>query len=222
MLRSAQLRTTTTPAEALGIVILCFGWFIVGSAYAVSSGFRSASFSEGGVFGLIVLELILGVLAMYVLASRGFDVASLYPRPSVSGSAAGVVLALVAAVVAWMATSVFNGSDYSEPLERLMGGSPIGLPALVLLGIVNGAYEEMFLLGFLLRGLRGHGLAVAVGVSLLVRMLYHLYQGPLGAVYVGAFGLVLSLYYVASGKLFPVVLAHAMWDIVPFLANGPT
>jgi membrane protease YdiL (CAAX protease family) len=62
---------------------------------------------------------------------------------------------------------------------------------------------------------------VAVGVSLLVRVLYHLYQGPLGAVYVGAFGLVLSLYYVASGKLFPVVLAHALWDIVPFLVNEP-
>ena len=218
---SAPSRTTTTPGEALGIVVLCFGWFILGSAYAVSADFQSGTFSEGGVLGLVVLELILGAMAMYVLASRGFDVASLYPHPTLAGSVAGAALAIAAAGVAWMATSAFNWSHYSEPLERLMSGSPIGLPALVLLGIVNGAYEEMFLLGFLLRGLRSHGLALALGVSLLVRMLYHLYQGPLGAVYVGAFGLVLSMFYVASGKLFPVVLAHAVWDIVPFLANGP-
>lgn len=43
------------------------------------------------------------------------------------------------------------------------------------------------------------------------------YQGPLGAMYVGAFGLVLSVYLVASGKLFPVVFAHALWDVIPFL-----
>jgi uncharacterized protein len=216
-----QLRTTTTPAEAIGIVILCFGWVIVGSAYAVSVGFQSGAFSEGGILGLVVLELVLGLAAMYVLRSRGFDVASLYPHPTIVGAAVGVLVAAVAGSVAWAAMSAFNWSHYSEPLDRLMSGSPIGLPALVLLGIVNGAYEEMFLLGFLLRGLRGHGLSVAIGVSLLVRVLYHLYQGPLGAVYVGAFGLVLSLYYIASGKLFPVVLAHALWDIVPFLVNEP-
>src|SRR6185295_521108 len=101
------------------------------------------------------------------------------------------------------------------------GGAPIGLTALVTLGIVNGAYEEMFLLGFLLRGLRGYGLSFAIGASLLVRVLYHLYQGPLGAMYVGVFGLVLSLYYVASARLFPVVLAPALWDIIPFMVNAP-
>lgn len=92
--------------------------------------------------------------------------------------------------------------------------------ALVTLGIVNGTHEEVFLLALLLRGLRRYGLPVALGISLLVRLSYHLYQGPLGAVYVTMFGLVLSLYYVASGKLFPVVIAHALWDIIPFVLHS--
>lgn len=214
-----QRRTTTTPAEAIGIVALCFGWFIAGSVYAVSAGFQGGTFSEGEIFGLVVFELVFGSVALYVLASRGFDVASLYPHPSVFGALAGVLLAAVAAGTASAATSVLDWQSYSEPLERLMGGTPVGLPALVLLGVVNGAYEEIFLLAFLVRGLRGYGLSIALGISLLVRVLYHLYQGPVGAIYVGTFGLVLSLFYVASGRLFPAVLAHAMWDIIPFLMH---
>lgn len=216
-----RYRTTTTPAEAIGIVTLCFGWFIIVSAHAVSVGFHSGSFSEAGALGLVALEIILAAVAIYVLGSRGFDIASLYPQPSLVGVLAGLVVSAAAFGAAWAVTSVFDWDYYSLPLERLMGGAPIGLPALVLLGIVNGAYEEMFLLGFLLRGLRGYGLSIAIGVSILVRVLYHLYQGPLGALYVGVFGLVLSLYYVSSGKLFPVILAHAMWDIIPFVWNGP-
>lgn len=198
---------------------LCFGWFIAGSLSAVAGGFQGGTFSEGEIFGLVVFELTLGSIALYVLASRGFDIASFYPHPSLAGAAAGVLLAAVAAGAASAATSVIDWQLYSEPLERLMGGASIGLPALVLLGVVNGAYEEIFLLAFLVRGLRGYGLSVALGISLLVRVLYHLYQGPAGAIYVGTFGLVLSLFYVASGRLFPAVLAHAMWDIIPFLIH---
>lgn len=217
---TSPVRTTTTPAEAIGIVVLCFGWFIASSAYSVSTGFHDGAFSESGVLGLVGVELVLGLAAVSVLRSRGFDVGSLYPHPTLYGAATGVLLAIAAGWAGWGATAVFNWARYGEPIERLMGGSPIGLPSLVLLGIVNGAYEEIFLLGFLLRGLRGYGLSLAIGVSLLVRVLYHLYQGPVGAIYVGAVGLVFSLYYVARGRLFPVVLAHALWDIAPFLFRG--
>lgn len=213
-------RTTTTPLEAMAIVALCFGWFILVSLSAVTADFQSGSFSEDGIVGIVLLEAILGVSALLVLRSRGFDTASLYPHPTLKDAAMGVALAFAAAFFAATVSSVFNWSRYSEPIERVMGGSPIALPSLVLLGIVNGAYEEVFLLGFLLRGLREYGLSLAIGVSLLVRVLYHLYQGPVGAVYVGAFGLVLSVFYVAKRRLFPVVLAHAMWDIIPFLARG--
>ena len=68
----------------------------------------------------------------------------------------------------------------------------------------------------LVRGLRGFGLSVAVGVPLFVRLLYHLYQGPVGALWVMAFGLVMTLFYVRSGDLWPPVFAHILGDIVPF------
>ena len=84
--------------------------------------------------------------------------------------------------------------------------------------MVNGTFEEVFLLGVLVRGLRAHGLPFAIGVSLLVRVLYHLYQGPLGAVWVLSIGLMLTLFYVRGKQLWPPVLAHILWDIVPVVA----
>ena len=94
------------------------------------------------------------------------------------------------------------------------------LPANVLMAMVNGTYEEVFLLGFLVRGLRGWGLSSALGTMLLVRVMYHLYQGPIGALWVFGIGLTFGIYYVRSGNLWPPVFAHVLWDIVPFVFRG--
>ncbi|MFZ2990482.1 CPBP family intramembrane glutamic endopeptidase, partial [Ideonella sp.] len=94
----------------------------------------------------------------------------------------------------------------------------IQLSSTVLFAMVNGAFEEIFLLGVLVRGLRAYGLSVAIGVPLLVRVLYHLYQGPLGAVWILAFGLTFTLVYLRTQQLWPLVLAHILWDIVPVYA----
>lgn len=216
---TSQDRTVTTPLEAAGISTLCFGWFAAASLAVVSSGFRNAAFSEQSFYGLMLFELVVGAMAIYLLRSRGFSTGSLYPSPSVAGMGIGAIVYAVALLASLAVTSPFGGGGYEEPLEDLMSGQSISLATLVALGIVNGSYEEIFLLGFLVRGLRGYGLGVAIGVSLLVRVVCHLYQGPLGAVSVLAFGAVLSLYYVSSGRLFPAVFAHAVADIVPFLWN---
>ena len=59
--------------------------------------------------------------------------------------------------------------------------------------------------------------AAVVGVSLLVRVLYHLYQGPLGALSILVFGIVITVYFVMSNKLWPPVVCHVVADVVPFL-----
>lgn len=60
---------------------------------------------------------------------------------------------------------------------------------------------------------------VALGVTLLVRLMYHLYQGPIGAVWILGFGLVFGLFYLRFNSLWPVALAHMLWDIVPFTSS---
>lgn len=212
---STQLRTTTTPIEALIVVAICFGWAIAFSTWSVAENFQHGEFNDAALHRIVITEFICTGIALTFLRARGYAVSALYPAPSGIGAAIAVLLYVASVWASWIATLPFAAAH--QPIDDMMATASPSLTAIITMALVNGAFEEVFLLGFLLRGLRAHGLSIALGVSLLVRVLYHLYQGPLGAISVLGFGLVLSLYFVRSGSLFPPVLAHVVADIVPFL-----
>ena len=214
----ARQRTTTTPGEAAAIMGICFGYSIVMSFYDVASGFPDRGFSDSGLIWLAGYELVLGAAALGVLYMRGYAIASLIPTPTLMGSILGIGLYLGAWVVGWLLTLPFVGQP-EQPVARMMEDARVTMPTVVIIAMVNGAFEEIFLLGFLMRGLRHFGISIALGVMLLVRVLYHLYQGPLGAVWILGFGLVFGLYFARTDRLWPPVFAHILWDIVPFLSG---
>lgn len=214
---SQPIRTNTTPGEALAVVGICFGLFIAHSIQAVVSNFPTGAFTDAGLVWTIAAELVLGLAALALLYARGYAVATLLPTLTFRGSALGIGLFFVAWIVGALFVSPFAAGQGEQPVDRMMQDTTLTLPVLVMMAMVNGTYEEIFLLGFLQRGLRGFGLSLALGVMLLVRILYHLYQGPLGAVWVFGVGLVFGLYYIRSGNLWPPVFAHMLWDIVPFV-----
>ncbi|HSI49860.1 MAG TPA: type II CAAX endopeptidase family protein [Ideonella sp.] len=218
------LRTTSTPAEALLLMACCFGWFIFSSLSIMSQSGSgeagaqrmSAGFTDAMLINLVVIELGQSLIALSILRVRGYDLASLYPQPTLGGSAQGVLLYVTACMIAFALSGLFTGTLHEQPIALAMAQTHVTLPVVVLMAVVNGAFEEVFLLGFLMRGMRQHGLAIALGLPLLVRALTHVYQGPYGVVSVLAFGLVTGLAYARTGRLYPVVLAHVLGDIVPF------
>ena len=74
--------------------------------------------------------------------------------------------------------------------------------------------EEFLSLGFVPNALREEGVAVAFSASVIVRVLVHLYQGPLGIISNVPFGAVLAAYYLATGRIWPAVLAHSAMDLI--------
>jgi len=208
--------TTTTTLDAAIVVVICFGVSIVLSIRAVLAGFPDSPFTDAGMIGLVVTEIVLAATALLFLHARGFDIASLLPQPTLRGTLLGVGLFFVAWVIGILVTAPFAHAQPEQPIQRMMADARVTSSVIVVLGMVNGAFEEVFLLGVLVRGLRAFGLSIAIGIPLLVRVLYHLYQGPLGALWILSFGLVFSLFYVRSPTLWPPVFAHVLWDIVPF------
>lgn len=201
----------TPYSEAAVVVALCFGYFILGSTIAVFSQSSAQAFSDNSLLAIVVLELMLGACALGVLYARGYPLRTLLPRPSWSGALIGAALYMLTVGCNVLFTG-FASDDLTQPVQRLLEGQR-SMGALLLLSLVNGVYEEVFLMAFLQRGLRRLGGSNAVGVVLLVRMLYHTYQGPLGLLAVAIFGLVVGIYYWRSGRLFPVIVAHIVADV---------
>lgn len=207
---------TATPMEALGIVTLCFGWFILASLMAVGAGFPTSQINEANLLSIVATELVLGSIALAVLRKRGYTLAGLLPSPSWQGAGIGLLLFVVGWIASLVVLVPFGTAAWEAADPFSVTVQPSLVSVLVLSG-VNGLYEEVFLLGYLTKGLSHHGASLALGVSLLVRVLYHLYQGPYGALSVMAFGLVLGVFYLRTGWLWPAVFAHMFADAMALL-----
>ncbi|MGW1739505.1 CPBP family intramembrane glutamic endopeptidase [Nocardia sp. NPDC001965] len=96
------------------------------------------------------------------------------------------------------------------------------IPALVLSACANSAAEEIVVVAFLLTRLRALGWSdnSALAASALLRGSYHLYQGLGGGLGNVVMGLVFGRYWQRTGRLWPLIVAHAVIDIVAYLGYG--
>lgn len=93
------------------------------------------------------------------------------------------------------------------------------VPVLVLGALENAIVEEVVVLGFLLHRLRqmGWSWGPAIWVSALVRGSYHLYQGAGGFIGNVGMGLLFGWLFKRWGRAMPMIVAHAMIDMVAFI-----
>lgn len=92
-------------------------------------------------------------------------------------------------------------------------------PVLVLAAIENAVLEEVIMVGYLFTRWRqiGWSWPLVIGLSALIRGTYHLYQGFGGFVGNIAMGLILGLFFLRSRRVMPLVIAHAILDVVAFV-----
>ncbi|UUS34689.1 MULTISPECIES: CPBP family intramembrane glutamic endopeptidase [Streptomyces] len=95
-------------------------------------------------------------------------------------------------------------------------------PVLVLSAIQNSLVEEVIVVGYLLRrlGQLGWSPMAALVASSVLRGSYHLYQGIGGFIGNLVMGVVFVLLYRRWGRVGPLVVAHALLDIVAFVGYG--
>ncbi|HMS75921.1 CPBP family intramembrane metalloprotease [Gordonia sp. (in: high G+C Gram-positive bacteria)] len=92
-------------------------------------------------------------------------------------------------------------------------------PLLILLAIGNGAAEEIVVVAYFITRLRQLGLTAngALASSALLRGGYHLYQGIGAGIGNVVMGLVFGRWYQLTNRVWPLVIAHSVMDIVAFV-----
>lgn len=92
-------------------------------------------------------------------------------------------------------------------------------PVLIGAALQNSIVEEVIIIGFVMRRLTqlGWGPWATIGTSAIVRGSYHLYQGIGGLLGNMAMGVLFGWLFVRWGRVMPLVVAHALIDIVAFV-----
>lgn len=92
-------------------------------------------------------------------------------------------------------------------------------PLLILSALQNAVLEEVVVVGYLMTRLRQIGWSVPaiIAFSALLRGTYHLYQGFGQGVGNAIMGMVFGYWYHRTGRVMPLVIAHAILDIVAFV-----
>ncbi|MGK8468359.1 CPBP family intramembrane glutamic endopeptidase [Nocardia cyriacigeorgica] len=93
------------------------------------------------------------------------------------------------------------------------------LPALILSACANSAAEEIIVVAYLITRLRALGWSDnrSLLASALLRGSYHLYQGLGGGLGNIVMGLIFGRYWQRTGRLWPLVIAHAVIDAVAYI-----
>jgi membrane protease YdiL (CAAX protease family) len=171
----------------------------------------------------IGLALVPVLLALYLLSRHPGDGARLIgldTRRRGADLAGGLVLTAVIGVPGLALYLLAYQAGLSVQI------SPANLPAvwwavpvLLLAAVQNALLEEVVGVGYLLTRLRELQWSVAamVGAHALLRGTYHLYQGFGGFVGNALMGVVFALVYLRVRRVMPLVVAHALLDIVAFV-----
>jgi membrane protease YdiL (CAAX protease family) len=163
-----------------------------------------------------------GALGVYLLWRSGFSLSQIglsRPRwrPDLLGGLGLAALIGLPGLALYQVARILGMNASVEPAE--LYDTWWRIPVLLLVAFANGWAEEVIVVGFLLtrlRQLRVNPVA-AVILSSALRGLYHLYQGFGAGLGNLAMGLVFGYVYLRTGRLWPLIVAHALIDAVAFV-----
>ncbi len=165
---------------------------------------QDVRFGDTEIGGVLVYEVLVGPIVWLVLRARQWKWSDFAFHYSNGTTVLGVAIA-GAILLGWCVLGSVVGEVPSNVTASMV--------LVLALSIINPLFEELIVLGYVVQSMRQRfGLTTAINVSVAIRLLYHLYQGPLAVIPIALFGVLVTIVYVRLGRLWPVVVAHAVLD----------
>jgi membrane protease YdiL (CAAX protease family) len=127
---------------------------------------------------------------------------------------AALWVALIGAVVCW--ALIFRAllpDVFAAASETEITGRP-SLAIVVPFVLFNAVFEELLWLGLGFAAFQRLGIGLAGVLSAGLRLMAHGYQGPLALITIVPFAIVFTIYYIRTRRLWPIVVAHALQDLL--------
>ena len=214
------MRSLSLRSEFVVVIALAFGTSIYSSLVALTSASASsgsyAVFSNESLWALAVYEVMVTAALGIFLSLRGWTIRDIGLTPSIKDTVVGIPLLLGAYSAYYALWYAFAGvGGRAEELPAEMFAQDLSINTVIVASCVNGLFEEVFVCGYVIAALKQKRSATfAVNVSVAIRAAYHLYQGAAGVLSIIPLGLVFGHWFVRTGRLWPLVVAHVLADII--------
>jgi membrane protease YdiL (CAAX protease family) len=173
-------------------------------------------FEPSNLRGLVIEESAVLLALGYFLSIRGWDFAGLTAHPSWLDGLMGVVFSLMF-MQAW--SVAWRGLQFFVPQFLLASNTEFTLgldfPTLLAICVINPIFEELLVCGYVISAVSArYGLNFAIGTSVFIRCAYHTYQGLEGVGCMMLLGIFFAIWFVRTGRLWPLIIAHAVGDFL--------
>jgi len=217
-----RIRRLPPGIEFLIVVSWAFGMPIFSSILAILGSDAETGrtvFNNEALVSILVFEVVQSLFLVWFLRIRGWTLDKFGLHCTWRATAWGIVLLVVTYMLTLGAQALAQmvlPLDHARALERYpTAGRSLSMELVFLTSTVNGIFEEVFVAGYIITVLKERrGDWIAINVSTVVRMLYHLYQGPIGIITVVPLGMLYGYTYVRSRQLWPLIVAHVLVDII--------
>ncbi len=212
------------PVEFAVIVAGAFGLLIINSVYLALNPLHGVPVhSTASLWHMVVQETVITGILGGALWARGWNFTRLGLQSEWTDGLHGLGVAAASYFVCYVAFAALAAfapglATSAAKLQVVPTGlSPWLIAALV---VVNSVYEEVFVAGYVITVLKEKtSESIAINVSVALRLLYHLYQGVLGVITIIPIGLIFGYWFAKTGKLWPLIVAHAAINLVSLLAR---
>ena len=212
-----RLRRLTPGVEFLIVVTWAFGLTIFTSIVAMGMNPDRAAFTNYSLIGGMVQSIAITVVLGWFLKIRGWTLGKIGLGVTMRGTSWGLLLFFLclALLFAIRAVAQFSfGLRFDEIAERFPANEALNMQVVFMSSVVSATFEELFVAGYVITALSAtRGPWTAINVSTGLRVLYHLYQGPLGVLTIVPLGLLFGWLYVRTRQLWPLILAHVLLDV---------
>jgi len=215
------IRQLPPGVEFLVVIMWAFGLPIFSSILSLGQPQGAAVFTDAALIGTVVFELLVAAGLVWFLRVRDWTLEKVGLRVDLRGTSWGIAL-----LIAYYALTVlFQLAAQALPIDSnsVIAQIPktdgrLSMEIVFAVSVVNGVFEEVFVAGYAITALQqARGMWTAINVSTAVRVLYHLYQGPIAFLTIAPLGLLFGYVYARTRQLWPLIVAHVLLDIVGLL-----
>jgi len=219
------IRKLTPKFELFIVMILGFGLFIYSSTrgfFIVNSNYNHSwtyKFTNQGEFSVVIYETIALLIILYILKIRNWSLSDFNLEFTFKMIWIGILLIFIRNIIGSIGYKLFelvNIVDKSTTthVQYRLESNWVSISLII---IINSIYEEFILIGYFFKRLEKYHPAIVIGLSLIIRLSYHTYQGWMSLFVIIPTGLVFGYYYYKYKKLWPLIIAHGFWNLIAFL-----